>query len=73
MKNREVFKIGGDKEKMKKQIITLTAIVAILAAAIFAGCVEKETPVSTTNATVNTNTKTHTYCNANASSNISRF
>ena len=38
---------GGDKEKMKKQIITLTAIVAILAAAIFAGCVEKETPVST--------------------------
>jgi hypothetical protein len=47
MKNREVFKIGGDKEKMKKQIITLTAIVAILAAAIFAGCVEKETPVST--------------------------
>jgi ABC-type oligopeptide transport system substrate-binding subunit len=37
---------GGDKEKMKKQIITLTAIVAILAAAIFAGCVEKETPVS---------------------------
>ena len=31
----------------KPTIITLTAIVAVLAAAIFAGCVEKETPVST--------------------------
>jgi hypothetical protein len=36
------------KEKMKKQtIITLTAIVAVIMAAIFAGCVEKEAPVST--------------------------
>lgn len=31
----------------KTTIITLTAIVAVLVAAIFAGCVEKEAPVST--------------------------
>jgi hypothetical protein len=32
---------------MKRQIITLTVIVAILAAAILAGCVENEAPAST--------------------------
>ena len=46
-KNERV-KIESDKRKMRKQtVIKLTAILAILAAAMFAGCVEKDVPVST--------------------------
>jgi hypothetical protein len=46
---KEIDKIkGGDKRKMKKEtLITLTALVVVLAVAMLGGCVEKEALVST--------------------------
>jgi len=38
---------GGEKKMKRKNIVGLIAIVAILAAVIFAGCVEEETPAPT--------------------------
>ncbi|HJH28005.1 MAG TPA: hypothetical protein C5S37_14865 [Methanophagales archaeon] len=38
---------GGEKNMKRKNIVGLIAIVAIVAAVIFAGCVEEETPVPT--------------------------
>ena len=38
---------GGNKKMKRKNIVGLIALVAIVAAVIFAGCVEEETPVST--------------------------